>query len=587
MAGAWRRTRSGAGPDPGTRRADGRRRAATATRRTWSGRGPRCSTRRPGRGGWARGAARGAGRPARLLALLARRVGRAWGRARRWSRSARWGAASSRRTPTSTSCWCTTGAAAREDIERICRVADALWYPLWDAGIGLDHSVRTVGEAIEVATTDLRAALGLLEARHLAGDPDLAERLAATARQAWRAGIRSRFDDLAATTGDALGALGRGRAPRRARPEERARRAARHPAARRARRGAARRPARPSTSRTPARLLLDLRTELHRRAGRARDVLRAQDADEVGRPSRPISASPTASSSPAPCPARRAPSSFATEVALRSARSALPRRGLAALRRAAGAPAARRRRGRARGRGGPGPRRAGLARPRPGAAPGRDRRPHRAADRRGHAAPPRRRRPGAARAVAARGAAASCCPCWAPARAWSTSSRRSTAPACGAGCSPSGARCATCPRATARTSGPSTATSSRSPAAPRELTTQRVAARTCCCSARWCTTSARAATGTTPMVGERLARHIGRRLGLWPAGRRDARRDGAPPPAAAAHRDAARPGGPGDRRARRRDPRRRPGACSSCWTPSPRPTRSAPARGSGRRGGRR
>ena len=45
--------------------------------------------------------------------------------------------------------------------EQISQVADALWYPLWDAGIGLDHSVRTVGEAVEVATSDLRVALGL------------------------------------------------------------------------------------------------------------------------------------------------------------------------------------------------------------------------------------------------------------------------------------------------------------------------------------------------------------------------------------------------------------------------------------------
>ena len=57
-----------------------------------------------------------------------------------------------------------------------------------------------VGDAIEVATTDLRVALGLLEVRYLAGDPELAERLAATARQAWRAGIRHRFDDLVAAT---------------------------------------------------------------------------------------------------------------------------------------------------------------------------------------------------------------------------------------------------------------------------------------------------------------------------------------------------------------------------------------------------
>ena len=60
----------------------------------------------------------------------------------------------------------------RKDIDRL---AEQLWYPLWDAGIGLDHSVRTPGQAVQVAATDLRAALGLLEARHIAGDEALSD----------------------------------------------------------------------------------------------------------------------------------------------------------------------------------------------------------------------------------------------------------------------------------------------------------------------------------------------------------------------------------------------------------------------------
>ena len=60
----------------------------------------------------------------------------------------------------------------RKDIERL---AEQLWYPLWDAGVGLDHSVRTPGQAVQVAATDLRAAFGLLEARHIAGDPELSD----------------------------------------------------------------------------------------------------------------------------------------------------------------------------------------------------------------------------------------------------------------------------------------------------------------------------------------------------------------------------------------------------------------------------
>ena len=82
----------------------------------------------------------------------------------------------------------------RKDVDRL---AEELWYPLWNSGIGLDHSVRTPGQAVQVAATDLRAAFGLLEARHLAGDPELSEKVKSAVRQAWRAGIRGRFEEIA------------------------------------------------------------------------------------------------------------------------------------------------------------------------------------------------------------------------------------------------------------------------------------------------------------------------------------------------------------------------------------------------------
>ena len=47
----------------------------------------------------------------------------------------------------------------------IGEVADRVWYPIWDAGVALDHSVRTVKEAAQVAGSDVRAALGLIDAR--------------------------------------------------------------------------------------------------------------------------------------------------------------------------------------------------------------------------------------------------------------------------------------------------------------------------------------------------------------------------------------------------------------------------------------
>jgi [protein-PII] uridylyltransferase len=83
---------------------------------------------------------------------------------------------------------------------KVGAIADALWYPLWDARIGLDHSVRTPAEALQVAAEDLRTAMGLLDARHLAGDAELAGRLATAARDQWRRTARKRLPELVEST---------------------------------------------------------------------------------------------------------------------------------------------------------------------------------------------------------------------------------------------------------------------------------------------------------------------------------------------------------------------------------------------------
>src|ERR1700694_3750421 len=63
------------------------------------------------------------------------------------------------------------------DPEIVGQVAEKLWYPLWDANIRLDHSVRTVPEALQVAGEDISAGLAMLEARHIAGDSDMSSLL--------------------------------------------------------------------------------------------------------------------------------------------------------------------------------------------------------------------------------------------------------------------------------------------------------------------------------------------------------------------------------------------------------------------------
>ena len=82
------------------------------------------------------------------------------------------------------------------------------------------------------------------------------------------------------------------------------------------------------------RLMIDLRVELHRRAGRARDVMQAQDAHEVvAAVGGELGVSDRYELARALSGAARTVV-FATDTALRSARAALPKRGLAALRRA-------------------------------------------------------------------------------------------------------------------------------------------------------------------------------------------------------------------------------------------------------------
>ncbi|MET8753470.1 [protein-PII] uridylyltransferase [Streptomyces sp. NPDC004667] len=65
-------------------------------------------------------------------------------------------------------------------------LADRLWYPVWDLGLALDHSVRTPGEARKTAAEDLKAHLGLLDARLVAGDAGLLAGLRTSVLADWR-----------------------------------------------------------------------------------------------------------------------------------------------------------------------------------------------------------------------------------------------------------------------------------------------------------------------------------------------------------------------------------------------------------------
>jgi [protein-PII] uridylyltransferase len=80
-----------------------------------------------------------------------------------------------------------------QGLRDVGEVADAIWYPVWDQGVHLDHSVRRPDEVLEAAESDLRVALGLLDARMVWGDPKVAEPLIEEAVRRWRSRLGARW----------------------------------------------------------------------------------------------------------------------------------------------------------------------------------------------------------------------------------------------------------------------------------------------------------------------------------------------------------------------------------------------------------
>ncbi|WP_030351755.1 [protein-PII] uridylyltransferase [Streptomyces scopuliridis] len=78
----------------------------------------------------------------------------------------------------------------------IAALADRVWYPVWDLGLALDHSVRTPAEARKTAAEDLKAQLGLLDARHVAGDLGLVSGVRTAILADWRNSAPKRLPEL-------------------------------------------------------------------------------------------------------------------------------------------------------------------------------------------------------------------------------------------------------------------------------------------------------------------------------------------------------------------------------------------------------
>ncbi|MCB5182123.1 [protein-PII] uridylyltransferase [Streptomyces antimicrobicus] len=84
----------------------------------------------------------------------------------------------------------------KADPKALAALADRLWYPVWDLGLSLDHSVRTPAEARRTAAEDLKVHLGLLDARPVAGDLGLLAGLRTSVLADWRNQAAARLPEL-------------------------------------------------------------------------------------------------------------------------------------------------------------------------------------------------------------------------------------------------------------------------------------------------------------------------------------------------------------------------------------------------------
>ncbi len=77
--------------------------------------------------------------------------------------------------------------------EQLATATEAILYPLWDAGLDVGHSVRTIDQCISDAKSDFFFQVAMLDARLIAGDTSLFDKLQKLYQQDFIAGRRQDF----------------------------------------------------------------------------------------------------------------------------------------------------------------------------------------------------------------------------------------------------------------------------------------------------------------------------------------------------------------------------------------------------------
>jgi [protein-PII] uridylyltransferase len=164
-------------------------------------------------------------------------------------------------------------------VAGLAELADSIWYPIWDSKLGLDHSVRTPEQALAVARDDLKAMLGMLYIRHVAGDAGLTGRVRTAVLDSWRADALKRLPELRTLAEERWALAGEGAYLLEPNLKE-SRGCLRDVHALHAL-AAAQLVDFPVLVREAYPVLLDVRGELQRLTGRSEDVLRQQEQDGV------------------------------------------------------------------------------------------------------------------------------------------------------------------------------------------------------------------------------------------------------------------------------------------------------------------
>lgn len=168
------------------------------------------------------------------------------------------------------------------DAAAVATLADRIWYPVWDLGLALDHSVRTPAEARKTAGEDLKVQLGLLDARPVAGDLGLVAGLRTAVLADWRNQAPKRLpalDELCRERAERMGELQFLLEP----DLKEARGGLRDATALRAVAASWVADAPREGLAEARRTLLDARDALHLTTGRATDRLALQEQDQVAR----------------------------------------------------------------------------------------------------------------------------------------------------------------------------------------------------------------------------------------------------------------------------------------------------------------